>query len=237
MLWKAGCLVTVLGLLVSFSSCALFGRAVQTATDVHDVANLPLDPGGETVHSAVLVDPDRGVQIRIEATILLADDVLEGVVERASIVQVSAPVNFTVEDDSGERLHSGAGNLGGSTIVPEASSTHRDSFDPKVSASYSSATFSAATTDRKSSRKREGDRALTVRVDLPTVDDDENPIVSARVFVVERPLSGAGSWTLGGFASAIFGPFVAFLGVVLFAVGMFTRRKAPKLPPVPGGPS
>ena len=228
MLWKAGCLVAILGVVVTFSSCALFGRAIQTVTAVHDVANLPIEPGIETIHTGVVVDAEQGLQLRIEATILLTESVLERTRDRANILQLSAPVNYAVLDETGERVHIGAGELAGSTIVPDADSPHRDTLDPKVDVSHSSAVFSVKTVAGTR------DRLLTVRVNLPAFDDDENPIVSARAFVVERPLSGAGRWTAGGFASVILGPLVAFVGILLFGIGIFTRRTKSRLPSRPG---
>ena len=236
MLWKAGCLVAILGLVVSFSSCAFFGRAIKTATDAREVANLPIEPGTETVHS-VWVDRGKGAQLRIEAKVLLVESEVDG---GNPIVQLSMPVNYSVyQGEDGERLHAGAGELTGSVIVPAADSPHRDSFDPEVTLTHTSASFDPTGGPDATSRKRTGGGSevpLSIRVEIGATDDDGSPVESARLYVIERPLEGAAGWTWSGVASFVLGPVIGTIGLILFIVGLIRRSKASNRPGPQGRP-
>jgi hypothetical protein len=213
MLWKAGLLTLVVGLILTFASCAFFGNAIAQATDRRQVATVEIEPGDAGVVGPVLAEAGTRAAVRIEADLRLTEEAVEGLSDRGTILQVAMPVNYRVTDGAGNVVHVESGRLTGSTIVPAQDSPHRDSFEPVATCSFEGSGFEVPEDGR-----------LHVAAELPAADDDGNPVSRGRVIVSDRLPRTAGRWVAGGFASIVLGPVIGVIGFVLFVVGILARR-------------
>ncbi len=213
MLWKAGCATILVGIALTVGSCFLFGTAAQEAVQQRQVANVSLRPGSGGTASAT-VDPSTGVKLSFIANFKIRPEKVNEERQRAEIYQISAPVNYEILDSSGVTVHRGSGNLSGSSIIPEQSSPHYDGYDPVEACRHDSARFEVT-----------GDGYLKIVVDLPSEDQDGNPLQTARLEVYDQLGDSAGSRALGGVVSLFGGWAVLGLGVILFFLGLLFRLK------------
>lgn len=208
-MWKFGCLVTLIGVILTFGSCVFLGTAARKAASHRQVANYPVTPGETGLLTDISVDPDYGVQISLSAQLEVSGSVLHESRERSEIMQFSAPVNYRVLDEQGEQVSVGAGTLSGSTILPEQESAHFSTFDPEVKCTYRGETFLPPDSG-----------SLRIEVKIPAADDEGNRFHIAHVEVFDRVPSTAGRWALGGFLSMIAGPILTGIGILVFLIGL-----------------
>jgi hypothetical protein len=214
MLWKTGLLISLVGLTLTFASCAFFGRAIEQASEKRQVRTVEIQPGRTSDTGAILADPGTQAAVSVEAELQLGEQAVEGHSDRGTILQFTLPVNYRVSDDSGAAIHVESGRLTGSLIVPAQNSPHRDAFEPVAGCTYRGSKFTVPETG-----------SLRVSVELPPTDGDGNTVTLGRVVVSDRLPRSTGRWVAGGMASFVLGPVVAMLGVLLFIVGLFTRKR------------
>jgi uncharacterized protein involved in high-affinity Fe2+ transport len=212
MLWKAGLLTLLIGLTLTFASCAFFGNAIMQAAETRQVATADLQPGQTSEVGPVLAQAGTQARVRIEADLRLSEEAVEGSSDRGTIVSLSLPVNYQVKNDAGGLVHVESGRLSGSKIVPASDSPHRGSFEPIGACSFQGSGFEVPQQGR-----------LHLVVELPGADDGGNAVIGGRAVVSDRLPQSAGRWVAGGFASIVLGPVVGLIGAVLLLVGLIVR--------------
>jgi hypothetical protein len=199
MVWKAGCITILIGVLATVGSCALFGTAVDRALERRQVYDRAVTVGSSVSEVEVTVDPEASFELRIEVDVALTEEELAAEGESGGIVTSETPVAFVVHDRTGNEIAQGAGRASGTVIVPALSHPSRDSFDGRVDCTYTSPKFQAPET---------GD--IVVIVDVPDRNDAGGEVLAARLIVSDR-IAGT-----------------ATIGVVVFVIGLLIRAGASK---------
>ena len=213
-MWKIGCGVTLLGFVLSLASCGLFGTAIGRMQEQRSIAVTELERGADAWFGVFTVEEGASVRVEftVETEITPAD--LERADSSAAILQSSAPANYRVEGPDGAELTRGAGSLSGSIILSAADHPSRDDTPDRITATRATEPFVTTAS---------GDHVALLEVSER--DEQDRPLVSTRMTVFDRVPSGLGGLTAGGFASFLLGPLVAFVGIVLFAIGLLLRAK------------
>jgi hypothetical protein len=209
-----GCLTVIVGIALSVGSCALFGGAIKQATDVRQVASVPLEVGESQDLGPFDVESGTRARLGFEVRVELAEAAIDELGERGGIVQTTVPINYEVLAVDGDRLHVEAGAASGSVIVPAVDSPHRDRFEKVVTCSFEGSGFRAPSSGR-----------FRAAVEIPAIDDEGNTVLRGRALVSDRLPESAGRFVAGGFASLLAGPIVALIGLIVFIVGLATRKK------------
>lgn len=226
-MWKIGCGIALVGLLLTVGSCFFFGTAAQKAVAERQVAEIRLEPGAsrEARSRRVAVDPRQPARVAVETRIEIPDSVVHGERDWSEILQLSLPIQYEVLGESRERIHREAGSAKCSTILPASDSPHLDSFDPTVACSFHGCAFDPPASGN-----------LWIAVDVPDRDDDGHPVRSARLKVFDQLEEGAGRWFAGGVFSLLLGPVILGAGMLLFVIGLFVSSSPKARPPKPPAP-
>lgn len=213
-MWKAGCTVCLVGLVISVGSFFFLGTAVSRALSERQVSQKPVSVGSKTELGMVTVDPDLGAKVVFETTVELPISFVEQPEGRSPIVESQVGVEYEVTDLQGRLVYQGAGNATGSTIVPEPTSPHYDSFERTVTCRHESKAFEPTGTGN-----------LQVTVAVSPTDSRGHAVTQATVKVFDQLPGTAGHWAFGGLVSLVFGPLVILVGTVVFFVGLLTRSR------------
>ncbi len=213
-MWKIGCGVTLLGFVLSLASCGLFGTAIGRLQEQRSIAVTELERGADAWFGVFTVEEGASVRVEFTAETEITEDDLARADSSAAILQSSLPANYRVEGPDGTELTRGAGSLSGSTVLSAADHPSRDDTPDRITTSRATDPF--VTTAG-------GDHVALL--EIAAHDEQERPLAAARMTVFDRVPTGLGGLTAGGFASFLLGPLVAFVGIVLFAIGMLLRAK------------
>jgi len=224
-MWKAGCLVALLGVALSVGSLVFFGTAIKKAVSHREVTNERVTAGSWFESEAIRVDSGGQIQVQITARVELGAGAFARADSSASIEQISANLSYDVRDEIGEIIYNESGSAEGSTIIPDANSTHRSSFDPVTLCTFEGTKFDAPESG-----------IIRVSAEIPETDNEGNQVLSGQLTVHDQIPKNASRWAFGGLASMLGGPLVTFVGLIIFVIGLFKRKKAavvPRTPPVP----
>ena len=222
-MWKAGCLTALLGIVLSVGSFFFFGNAIKKAATSREVTSARMEPGRWTEMGDVRVDSDAFVQIQMATKIQLSDENFTAD-STGSIQSLRADVAYEVQDEYGDLVYQESGRTSGSMIVPGFDSPHRASFDREDEFRFEGKRFEPPESG-----------ILRVRAQIAERDEEGNPVIGGRLTVHDQIADDASSWAWGGVLSMLLGPFVVFVGFIVFVIGLFRTgsKKSSTIPPVP----
>lgn len=215
MTWKIGCGVVLLGFVLSLASCGLFGQALNRMQDQRSIATRPLERDDDGWFGAFDVEADASVRIEFTAEVEIGDDDLARADSTSAILQSTLAANFFVEGPQGDELTRGARSMSGTEILSAADHPSRRDTPDRFTVRVQTEPFRTTDDGRHVAVVAIGDR-----------DDQGRRVATARMTVFDRVPTDVGGWAAGGLASFLLGPFVAFVGIVVFAVGLLLRTKA-----------
>lgn len=214
MVWKIGCGVTLLGLVLSLASCGLFATSLQRLQGQRSIENQALERDDAAWLGSFAVEAGASVRVEFTAEVTIGPDDLARADSTAAILESSIPAVFRLVDPSGVPIARGARPATGTTIL--SASTHPSRRDTPQ-------TFLVRTASEAFETENAGTHVALLEID--DRDDHGRPVSSLRMTVFDRVPTDAGGLALGGLASALLGPLVAAAGVVAFAVGLLLRNK------------
>lgn len=214
MTWKIGCGVILLGFVVSLGSCGLFGKALSRLEGQRSIESRAMQSGNEAWFGVFTVDEGASVRVEFEATLLLTEDDLAQADSSSAMLHASLPMVFSVDGPDGVELTRGAKSATGTEILSAANHPSRRDTPRSFTARVGTDAFTTTSA---------GEHVALVEAD--DVDADGRTVESIRMNVFDRVPTDVGGLAIGGIASLLLGPFIAFAGVVVFAVGLLLRQK------------
>jgi len=214
MTWKIGCGVILLGFVVSLGSCGLFGKAFSQLEGQRSIESRVMQTGNGAWFGVFTVEEGASVRVAFEASVSLTEDDLAEADSSSAMLHASLPMVFTVEGPDGEELTRGAKSATGTEILSAADHPSRRDTPRSFTAQTSTEAFTTTT----------GGEHVAL-VEAEDVDSDGRPVESIRMTVFDRVPTGVSGLAIGGIASLLLGPFIAFAGLVVFAVGLLIRQK------------
>jgi len=212
--WKYGCGILVLGVLLSLGSCGLFGVAVNRHLEQRRIATLDLTQGATPTQAETWVDEPTRVRIEFHATVEPSTADYDAADSSATIQSAQVTMSYEVRDATGQVLTRGAGEARGSEILPRADQRSRSTMGRSIDLTYRGEAFEVKEAGR-----------LRIEATVPSTDDEGRQVTSAEAIVWDRVGHHAGRFAAGGLLSMLLGPLVFSLGLLLFVIGLFTRSK------------
>lgn len=213
--WKIGCGVTLLGVLLTLGSCGLFGLAFNRQLEQRQILARDLDPLQLPATVEFAVDEESRVRIDILAAVTPADSDLAAADSASTIVSTRLNFEYRVRSESGEVLARGAGSATGSEIIPDAARREGSPFGDRIDLRAQGEPFDVA-----------GPASCLVEVDLARQDDAGRPLEGAGLQVFDRVGRNAGGLAAGGLLSMLLGPMVSAAGVLVLMIGLMTGRRS-----------
>lgn len=213
-LWKVGCGISLLGVLLTLGSCGLFGLALDRKLEQRQVAIRELDIEHSPISFGVDVEGHSHVRIEFDAIVLPSELDRAAAESSATIVSSRLSCQYRVLARDGSILDRGAGAMTGTEIIPEAARRETPSLGNAITLNYRTSAFEV-----------DDPGELTIEVDLARADDDGRPLTRARATVYDRVGRNAGGLAAGGLVSLLAGPLVVGAGLILLLIGILIDQQ------------
>ena len=213
-LWKVGCGVTLLGVLLTLGSCGLFGLAVDRQLDQRQIAERAITVDGEPSTVDFAIDEPSRLRLDWNAVVATTDTDREEADSTSTIVSARLPYEYRVLLDGDEVVARGAGVLTGSEIVPEAGRRDRSPMGREIDLSGSSEVFELERPGR-----------IELVLDMAPEDEEGRPVQRASARLFDRVPTNVGGIAAGGLLSMLAGPLVAGVGLLLLLIGVIVHQQ------------